>query len=302
MYPVLFRIGNMSINTYGFMIAIGIIAAILIGIVRGKRRNMSEDVILDIAIYGVLGGVLGAKLLYIIVEWQKIFSGALTIKDILVNGFVVYGGIIGGVLTAYIYCRIKKIKFMPYFDLLVPSVAIAQGFGRIGCLCAGCCYGAPAQGAFSIVFQHSPFAPNGVPLYPTQIMSSLGDFAFGIILILFARKKRKDGQTAGLYLILYSIGRFLIEFLRGDERGSVFALSTSQFICIFIIVAGIAVFNFEKIRNKGKQDACEIAEEPFETEELHEVEDEDNEDDLVSETDSSEAQDEPSSEESDEDE
>ena len=104
----------------------------------------------------------------------------------------------------------------------MPSIALAQGFGRVGCLMAGCCYGAETDSWFHIVFHDSSYGPNGVPLIPTQAISSVLNFLHFFFLIWFARKERPAGQVAGLYLVCYSIGRFILEFYRGDlERGSV---------------------------------------------------------------------------------
>ena len=244
MCPELFSIGNLSIKGYGTMMAIGILVAVLMSMYRGKKRGFSQDSILDIALYGVIGGLIGAKLLYIVVEIPHIVSGEESWRDIIFNGFVIYGAILGGVGAAYIYCRIKKLNFIKHFDLVAPEIAIAQGIGRIGCLLAGCCYGSETSSRLSIVFPEGAFAPAGVRLYPTQIYSTLGDFAIAIILLIYydKRKNRKDGYTALLYLTLYSIGRFFLEFLRGDERGDVGALSTSQFIAIILLVLCIAVY------------------------------------------------------------
>ena len=157
---------------------------------------------------------------------------------------------IGGILAGCLYCYIKKTDFWKYFDLVMPSVALAQGFGRIGCLLAGCCYGRETNSIFSITFQNSDFAPNHVALIPTQIYSSVLDFLHFGILLYIARHKKKDGQVAACYLIFYSIGRFVLEFFRGDLiRGSVGMLSTSQFISLFILVAGILIL---VIRSKKK--------------------------------------------------
>ena len=92
------------------------------------------------------------------------------------DGFVVYGGIIGGIFAGWLYCRIKKLKFLAYFDLMMPSIALAQGFGRIGCFLAGCCYGKETSGPLAVTFTSSDFAPNNIPLIPTQIYSSILDF------------------------------------------------------------------------------------------------------------------------------
>lgn len=243
MFPELLKIGNITIYTYGFMIAIGIAAALVMSVYRGKRRGYDEPIIIDLAFYAVIGGIIGAKLLYLITEAGTLIKSPASIVNMITNGFVVYGAILGGIISAYIYCRIKGLTFIKYFDLLVPSLALAQGFGRIGCLSAGCCYGRETASRLGIVFKNSLYAPNGVRLYPTQIISSIGDFAIAGILLLFASKNKKDGQVAGLYLILYSIGRFLVEFLRDDPRGSVGILSTSQFICIFIFIGGIVLIS-----------------------------------------------------------
>ena len=139
-----------------------------------------------------------------------------------------------------IYCRVKKLPFLKYFDLLMPSVALAQGFGRIGCFLAGCCYGKETENAIGIVFHDSAYAPNGVSLLPTQLISSGLNFLHCLLLIWLTKKKKGDGQIAGLYLVLYSVGRFILEFFRGDLiRGSVGELSTSQFIAIFVCLAGV---------------------------------------------------------------
>lgn len=237
----LFSIGPFTVYGYGLMIAIGIIAAYLIGEYRAKKYHLDADRVFSIMIWAVLGGFLGAKLLYILTQLKEIIENPGLLMD-LTDGFVVYGGIIGGILSAMIYCRFRKLPFLKYFDLLIPSVALAQAFGRIGCFLAGCCYGRETSCAIGIVFQNSAYAPNGVRLLPTQLISSGLDFLHFLLLIWFAKHKKGDGQVAGLYLICYSIGRFILEFFRGDLiRGSVGSLSTSQFISIFVCIAGVVL-------------------------------------------------------------
>lgn len=249
MHPELFRIGNISVKGYGTMIAVGIAFAIFLAMKRAKKRGIEEEPIIDIAIYGILGGVLGAKLLFILTELPYIIKNPSVLSDLLMSGFVLYGGIIGGAFAALIYCRVKDKKFLQYFDLVAPSIALAQGFGRIGCFLAGCCYGKETSCSTGVVFNNPlSFAPHDVKVHPTQLYSSLGDFVIAAILLYFALKPRKNGQVAGLYMILYSIGRFAVEFFRGDPRGDVFFLSTSQFICIFVLIGGIILLNTEKFK------------------------------------------------------
>jgi phosphatidylglycerol:prolipoprotein diacylglycerol transferase len=153
------------------------------------------------------------------------------------EGFVVYGGIITGILSIYIYCRIKKLSFLSYMDMMAPAVAINQGLGRVGCFMAGCCYGKPTDSAFGVVFPEGCLAPAGVRLIPTQLISAVFDLAMAVFLIAVTRKVKYRGIISGLYLVMYGVGRFIIEIFRDDiDRGMVGALSTSQFISIFTII------------------------------------------------------------------
>ena len=238
----LLRIGPFTIYGYGLMIAIGILAAYFTGEYRAKKRKLLYEHVFYLVVWCVVGGFLGAKILYWITEWKSILENPGFLSATLTDGFVVFGGIVGGIFTAYVYCRVKKLDFLKFFDTLMPSVALAQGFGRIGCLLAGCCYGKETSGAFSITFHTSAFAPNGVALVPTQIYSSILDFLHYGLLLLILRSQKKDGETAAAYLIFYSAGRFVVEFFRGDlARGSVGELSTSQFISVFTFFAGIVM-------------------------------------------------------------
>ncbi len=234
----LFSLGPITVHGYGLMIAIGIAVCLLLGTYRAKKHGKSEEVVLDIAIYGLIIGFVGAKLLYIIVEFERFMKDPMSV--IGSEGFVVYGGIIAGVVAAIAYCKIKKVSFLEYFDLLMPSVSVAQGFGRIGCLLAGCCYGRETTSMFGIVFPEGCMAPAGVKLLPTQVFSSIGDFLIAAILIWAYDKRKNDGDIGVLYMILYGIGRFVIEMLRSDARGGIGVLSTSQWISIVILI-GAAV-------------------------------------------------------------
>lgn len=243
MRPDLFSIGPITIHGYGLMIGIGFLAAILIGMKRAEKHGLDKGIVFNMGLLCIVGGMLGAKILFIITEWNSIIHSKNMWSD-LAYGFVVYGGIIGGILILYVYSRFKKLNFLQYMDLIVPSVSIGQGFGRIGCLLAGCCYGRETDCPIGIVFHNSEFAPNGVSLLPTQIFSSLGDFLIAGFLIWYAGKQKKDGKVISMYLILYGVGRFIIEIFRNDPRGNVGTLSTSQFISIFMVAFGAGMMYF----------------------------------------------------------
>ncbi len=242
----LFSVGPFTVHGYGLMIGIGVLCCILMGMKRAKKYGLSEDAVTDIAIFGLIAGFLGAKLLYLIVEWKRFVKDPL---DVLGSeGFVVYGGIIAGVLAAIVYCKRKKLIFLEYFDLCAASISLAQGFGRLGCFLAGCCYGRETDLPIGVVFPESSLAPAGVRLLPTQLFSSAGNFLIMFILLWHYKHRKKVGDTGFLYMLLYGVGRFCIEFLRNDSRGTVGIFSTSQFISLFIVAAALLLFSWKSRR------------------------------------------------------
>lgn len=250
MRQILFEIGPIKVYSYGLMIAIGVVFAFMAAEKRAPKKGLDAEQIWPLGIWCAVGGFLGAKLLYVITEWKTLFAGQMTFRDIL-YGFVVYGGIIGGILAGYLYCKVKKLKFLKHFDIVMPSIALAQGFGRIGCFLAGCCYGKETDAWYGMEFNHSVYQNMiGVKVIPTQLIMSVANFAHFFILIFIANKVKKDGVIAGCYLLFYSVDRFLIEFLRDDPRGGVGGLSTSQFISLFIFAAGVLMVLFFGLRKE----------------------------------------------------
>lgn len=242
MHNDLFSIGPVTVHGYGLMIGIGLAVAIIMGDYRASKRGLNGDAVYGLSFVTVIFGFLSARILFIITEWKDFLQHPM--NYITGSGFVVYGGIIGGLLTIYLYCRIKKMDFWAYLDLMAPSIAIAQGFGRIGCFLAGCCYGKETDSCLGVVFKHSQFAPNNVKLLPSQLFSSAGDFILCGILLWLSTKQLQKGKVAMMYMILYSIGRFFVEFTRNDPRGSVGCLSTSQFIAIIVFVISVLFYRF----------------------------------------------------------
>ncbi|HHU72427.1 MAG TPA: prolipoprotein diacylglyceryl transferase [Clostridiales bacterium] len=244
----LLKIGPITVYGYGLMIAIGIVAAYIVSVKRARSRNIDHEPILTLAIWVMIGGMLGAKLLYLMTQVDEILTNPKMVLDIS-NGYVVYGGIIGGILAGYVYCKKEKLNFVQYSNLAIPSVALAQGFGRIGCFLAGCCYGMETTSALGIVFHNSTLAPNGIRLVPIQLISSGLNFLNFFILIFI--DKKVPNKVVGFYLIFYSIGRFILEFFRGDlARGSIGSLSTSQFISLFMFLIGWGII-LRKVSSKS---------------------------------------------------
>ena len=256
MHMKLFSIGPLNVYRYGLMIALGIIAAVWLAVRRCPDRGLDKDQMFNMGFLGIVVGVIGAKLMYYIVELPAILQDPSLLLDIT-NGFVVYGGIITGILAPYIYARVKKLHFLKYLDTAIPSIPLAQGLGRIGCFLAGCCYGRPTDAWFGVIFPADGLAPAGVPLIPTQLFSSIGDFAIAAFLLWYTRKdkERLVGLATGWYTALYAVGRFIIEFFRDDPRGSVGFLSTSQFIAVIMLVAAIVWICLCLKKRKAKEEA-----------------------------------------------
>lgn len=239
MYNDLFSIGPISVHSYGVCIALGLLAALWLSCKRAKAKGLDDDICYGILFSATIFGFLGSKILFTIIEWESFIADPK--RFLSSSGFVVVGGLTTGFLAVFVYCKIKKVSFIDYVDACIPAVPLAQGLGRIGCFMAGCCYGRQTDSIIGIAFTHSDFAPNNVKLIPTQLISAVGDWIIVLIILLVARKIKNRGFLPGVYFVCYSVGRFLIEFLRNDYRGSVGFLSTSQFYSIIAFAVGVVV-------------------------------------------------------------
>lgn len=229
-----------TLPAYGVMIAAGLIAANIIAFALLRRTDLKPDDLLLTEAWGLLGAFAGAKLLYLLVsfrstDWRSLtFSG---FNDLMRSGFVFYGGVIGGLLCVWLAGRIHKYNSMDYLQHAVFLIPFAQAFGRIGCFCAGCCYGIPWEGAFSVVFPEGSSAPAGIPLFPVQVLEAVFLFAISAILFLI-RKKTTAEVSLAVWFLLYGVLRFVLEFFRGDDvRGYLGPLSASQWISLALLAA-----------------------------------------------------------------
>ena len=244
-------IGGLTIHGYGVMIAVGILTAVWLAEKQTAKYGLDSTKVDGLAITAVVVGYIFSKLTYILTVIPEFIKDPLSVLGS--SGWVVYGGILGGLLGAYLYCKKQKMDFFAYFNVIMPCVPLAQAFGRIGCFFAGCCYGKPTNGAWGITFPQGSLCPIHEPLIPTQLISSLGDFIIFMLLMKICSNEKTRNTTGAWYMILYSIGRFGIEFLRGDvERGNVGIFSTSQFIALFTCFAGIILYVYAKKKKENK--------------------------------------------------
>ena len=233
-----FTVFGLTIPMYGVLSASGMLAAFVLLALTRKYTRFSEDHVLSVIIWAVISGFLGAKILYWLVEWKQVVADPAFLLRTLREGFVFYGSLIGGLIGVGIYAARKKLPFFAFTDYTIPGLVLGQAFGRVGCHFAGCCYGMECETPISVVFPAGGAAPAGVPLLPTQLMEASFLALLTILLVVLLKKKKPFGTVSGWYMVLYGAWRFAIEFFRSDERGFVGALSTSQFISIFVFVGG----------------------------------------------------------------
>ena len=252
MYPILVEFGFVKVFTYGLLVATGFLVAIMVGAFRGEREGCDPQKIIDLCFYIMVSALLGARLFYIIVEYKYFSAAPLEIFKFWKGGLVFYGGLIVAVLVSLWYLKRHQMPVWRVADVLAPSIALGQGIGRWGCFFAGCCYGVKTDVSWAVTFADPrSLAPQGIPLHPTQIYLSLNALFIFAFLLWLTKRKKFDGQIFWAYGILYSIGRFVIEYFRGDDRGFAVEqfLSTSQFVGIFVL--GISVFMFYCLHRKA---------------------------------------------------
>lgn len=245
MHPILFRLGPIRICTYGLMIAIGFLSAIAIIVYTAKRESLNTERLIDLAFFVILSGIVGARLLYVIMNLPEYLRSPLKIINITEGGLVIYGGIIAALIITIILIRRYSLPFWRTVDILTPALALAQGIGRIGCFFAGCCYGLPTQRPWGVIFRNpDSLAPLGVTLHPTQIYHAISNFSIFIILFYILRKRKDfDGQIFSLYLCLYPAGRFIMEFFRADSMIKLFGIiNLTQGISLLVILGGICLY------------------------------------------------------------
>ncbi len=236
MYPLLFEYKFIKLHTYGFFIVVGFLLGLYLGRKKAKKLGWNLEHVSDVAFWGLLGGFIGGRVLYVITRWSEYSNSPFDIFKFWEGGLVFYGGFIGGLLTLIFRSRKYKIPILQFIDLAAPSLAIAHVFGRIGCFMAGCCYGrsCPADYPFAVTFTNPlSIAPLNQPLHPAQLYDAVNTFIIFLILEFLYPRRKFLGQMFATYGILYSVGRYIVEVYRGDSvRGFVIdkILSTSQFL------------------------------------------------------------------------
>jgi len=247
MFPRLIHHGNFYLPTYGFMVALGLIAGLLVIFKLAKKNGVDPDDAWNLGIIVILSGIIGAKVLMLIVEWQRYKSDLFGTMQ---AGGVFSGGVVAAFIAGTWYVRRRRMPWLKTADVFAPGLALGHAFGRLGCFAAGCCYGKETNLPWGVKFSDTwaeklSGTPLGVHLHPTQIYEFLVEITNFFLLLWLIRRKRFDGQIIATYLFTYGIARFFLEFLRGDEgRGQFFGtwMTATQFIAILMVVGGGALW------------------------------------------------------------
>lgn len=256
------NIGTIMIPVYGLLIVTGAIIGFGAGIYLIKRNCLSVDEFIILVGYTCAGGFIGAKLLYLWVsrddiQWNRLLEYEY-FRQIMNGGFVFYGGLAGGFIALWCAHKIHHILAVKYLSVCIPVLPLVHGFGRIGCGLVGCCYGIPYDGMFAIKYHESAGAPLNISLFPIQYLEAGINFLIALILFCVVLKQGINICNIYLYVAIYSVMRFLLEFFRYDrnERGFWLGISTSQWISIalFLSVGLVWVLHLKRVRLRREKE------------------------------------------------
>ena len=274
MYPIAFHIGSFAVHWYGVFIGIGFLVSFGLLMKIRKYASLTTDQIYNISMIALFAGVIGARLFYVI-QFRDQFAGRgiLNMLNVHNGGLVFYGGFILAFTAECIYAKwhsirrlfssrdeeqtdgggdkkpTKDISLLALLDVLGPAMALAHAFGRVSCFMQGCCFGKPAPSGFPLAVRFPEGSPaanvyystnsdGSLPVYPVQLFESAGNLLICVALLLLLRKRKYAGTVGGVYLVLYGVMRFLLEFMRGDHKDSILGLTPSQFIAVALAIPG----------------------------------------------------------------
>lgn len=248
---------------YGFMMLCGLMSAIWLATRRAKQAGLEAETIWDLAAWLFIPGIVGARLFYLVQHHDSVYRDAQTLPQVLFatinlsnGGIVLYGGLIAGALGYFAFCYVRKLRPLTLADIITPSVFVGIGFGRLGCLLYGCCYGDRCRLPWGLEFPRGslpfdalvargflpPDAPATPPLHPTQIYSSIDGFLIAALCLWYTKYRRVPGDVLAFALILCPTTRFLLEIVRGDEYGQFgTTLTIAQWISLGLLAVGVTL-------------------------------------------------------------
>ena len=263
MHPILFNVGPWPVYSYGVLLAASYLAGLWMAVARARRAGVDSGRVLDLGIYLIIAALVGAKLMLVLVDVRYFANEPGEMLSLVRAGGIFYGGLIAAGGTAWMMAGRYGLPLWTTADLVAPAVAFGHMIGRVGCLLAGCCYGRPTAVPWAVTFTDPVAAANvgtplDVPLHPTQLYDGGVELLILIVLLAIERKGAGfAGRTFSLYILLYASARFFVEFYRGDERGMLAGLSTSQVVSLAMVP--IAVLMWRRLRVREHEPAPGLA-------------------------------------------
>ena len=257
MHPFVDILG-LTIPTYGLCLVCGVLLAGLIALALGRRCHAKNEDVIFCGMYAAIGALIGAKAGFILAHAGEIIAamrqgGVRELAGVFVSGgFLSFGAMIGGLTGFLLYCREFGADRDKLACCLLPVAPLLLACCRVGCFCAGCCYGIPWQGPLAVLNTCSPVGVNGVPLFPVQLLAAAASLLLFVLMLCLpsGRYPAPFGRLLGVFLTLYGAGRFGLEFLRGDHLDRMWlGLTWSQWFCLAAFIAGVLLWRrFRKLR------------------------------------------------------
>ena len=267
MHPHLFNIFGIEIRSFGLMAATGLLLAFWLMRKRCIKVKEDPEKLSDVLFFSMIGALIGARLLYVVRNYEAEFSRDFwKVFRINEGGIVFQGGFIGAMIVAWFLCKKKNVDFVKSLDIIAPCLALGHAMGRIGCFLNGCCYGGLCKTGWGVEFpqkslpymhqlstgQIPPMAPHSLPVHPTQLYSFAANLLICIILVLVTAKLKIKGHLFSLYLMIYGVWRLSIEFMRDDQARHL-GLSVAQFIAIAQFAIGLGLWIYFSKKTKTNE-------------------------------------------------
>jgi len=245
MRPILFEIAGFPIYSYGVMIFFAFLLGIYLAQRQAPKEGFQKDHVYDVAIMTIILALIGARLAYVILNWEHFAQNPGEILAVRRGGLTFYGGFIAPLIGGFFYARIKRISMLKFLDFISPYIALGYGITRIGCFLNGCCYGVPTDSFLGVVFP----AVDNISRHPTQLYSVIAMLIVFFVLVFMRRKKRPRGVVFFSFILFYGVYRFLVEFFRVPQPGY-WGLTLAQNIALPVILLAFIFIIFKRV---GKQ-------------------------------------------------
>jgi phosphatidylglycerol:prolipoprotein diacylglycerol transferase len=272
MHPDFMSIGPLTIHSYGVMMALGFVAGLANWIWLGKRQGHSVQFCTDLMFWVMVAGIVGARIAYVMENWSYYAADPASIIRVDQGGLVFYGGFVAAGGAVVLFAKRHQVGLIRLFDLVVTSVPLAHALGRVGCFLNGCCFGRCTTARLHVAFpahsipwlsqlragQIEDTAASSLPVHPVQLYEAGFNLTVYALLVWLFHRRLRTGVITAVYLMLYAIGRFTLEFMRGDraDRVAVEQLSIGQFVSLVVFAVGlILLLVLKKSPEPGEADA-----------------------------------------------